>query len=393
MKRPAVENGNLLKFRMRRIAFCCLLASCFMNVAFAHFSCKKMMISMRASKSGKSAEYLRRYGTFRLSKEDAHFQPLSYKLKFSEITQEGLYEDFIRSGHAQLVGRKVGDQGFFDAVFTDADIEVIFFFDAAGKVQTFVVRPKTMPSSPNSTTDLLSNQRLIERFFTTVQSLGLGSKYVKENPEFRELEKVGRQLAIETDQKPIPSLDPGSLDAFRASTDGILLVEDVHGTLPTHLQLMEVLKTTRTDWISLEYHRDRQELFTTIGKAPMDSEQFRMAEDALYEMLQGLVWGSNWSKDEHPTLAVLRYAKENGIDVIARDISDQQVTQLREMGLEPTDEIGVAYRNLLWTRTVPPRGRGIVFGGADHFEKKPTFQDFYLDDHRARPLFLLKEPE
>lgn len=267
-------------------------------------------------------------------------------------------------------------------------------FKAAGKVTFFintslVVRGLEIPIDHvsfegESWQEFTGN---IEAFMGILQKDALEEKYLIPNPNY-DLEKIiYRRLNENMEASPI--MANKDLSAFSSQENGILIFPDlVHGDSVRFNALRKLVSEVEFDWIGLEMLSDEhQETIDVFLSAEESSAAFQEANAKLTE-----IYHTSWvinTTEKDPWINLFKILKERKKKAYGMEPSNLAYLIFR---FGETD-FGGAVRNIIWASNIPTKGRGIVFGGKNHFNhpKAIDFQDFAKERNDAYQFFSLEE--
>jgi hypothetical protein len=193
---------------------------------------------------------------------------------------------------------------------------------------------------------------------------------------------------------PTPITTDASGAAFAKSRNGILLIpEGVHGRPEDVAIAIEMLKTTRPNWIGLEMlGTDQQPMLDAFNAARKGTPAYDDARAKLAAYF-ATAWngraGPKTSGEENLYFKLAEAAHAAGTRVIGIEGSSIEYLLLRY----GETQFGAAVRNLWWANALPKTGTGIIFGGSAHFNagQPVNVQDFMVVNAPGRPVFSLKD--
>jgi hypothetical protein len=222
---------------------------------------------------------------------------------------------------------------------------------------------------------------------------GLEKEYLLPNPFF-----LMEKTLVIREKSLIPPAhfqkDP-DLSLFSKDLNGIVFIPDgVHGNIERYEQLYRVLNEHRMDWFAIEmFTSTKQKALDTFIFGQEDSLEFLASRKALIEAS----WKGKFPDEDHEHPEQNRYFKlielcrQQGIRVIGMESGDKSYV-LWGHGETP---FGVGVRNVIWAKTIPTIGKGVVFGGSAHFidplnpQKNSHVQDF-IQEIRPNTQFYVK---
>lgn len=228
------------------------------------------------------------------------------------------------------------------------------------------------------------------RFLQLVRDAGLFDDYFSRNPYYEEEKAAWLRLysPIVTAEET-PELSLAEVKGKKSWAD-VLLFPDLHGTSERMALLEKLVATQKLDWLAMEmFSQPMQGSLDDFLTQPEASDAFRVAKKKIQDHLAAF-WNPYFKKirdpDKSPYYQLLWLCRKRGLRVVALDAKAYYSTASQKLA-----PLTIATRNALWAKAVPPKGRGIVFGGQAHFlaNRKARVQDFLREQNSKRHLQLL----
>jgi hypothetical protein len=263
-----------------------------------------------------------------------------------------------------------------------------FYPNATMKVMGFSVDIDHVEISGDTWPDLLKN---LESFRNLIRLNKLTNRYLIPNPHYKDELFVAKQLASKNEPLVVPTI---SLEDFAKEKNAILIYpEGVHGNLAGYNKLKtDVLDKQRFDWIGLEMLTPLQQKDADVFvNAADNSSEYMRARKALLEYFK-----DSWNGRSGPKVPAeeLYYFKM---------VEQMRLLKTRVIGIETStaeyiffrygeNKFGGAVRSLWWVKSLPTKGKGLVFGGSGHFvDSSPiNFQDLQRAINPKRKMFVLE---
>ena len=235
-----------------------------------------------------------------------------------------------------------------------------------------------------------ASRQNVRSFLSLLDSLKLTDTYLVPNPGYADEVVVAQQMSAGA---PAVVTVDSSLSRFAQSADGVLLLgERVHGR-PDDLAIVNsVLESTKIDWLGLEMLDVANEpVLDAYNRSKAGSAEYAQARAQLIAYFAN-AWngraGPKTTGEENPYFKLVEAAHARGVRVIALEAASVPYLLFRYGEVD----FGGAVRSLWWAKRVPPKGRGIIFGGTAHFNsaKPVNVQDFIAAAQPNRPLYSLK---
>lgn len=226
-----------------------------------------------------------------------------------------------------------------------------------------------------------------------LKSADLENLFLVKNP-FRNLFEE-----IKTYHNSAPALAPIELDReltrFRSTPNAVLVIPDWHGFLDPYQLLKETLLQENVEWLAFEMvPREAQIYLDSYIQAPSQSTDFTNAEKKLLDFIAPDRISPCGIGLESHYMSILQLARNKKIRTIGLD-GDKL---LEFFGPKGPQFNGVS--NLNWVDALSvqlqnaAKGRGVVFGGREHFfESQPGFavQDLLKKRHPTMPIFFARD--
>ncbi len=170
-----------------------------------------------------------------------------------------------------------------------------------------------------------------------------------------------------------------------ASPHAVVLIGETHGGTGPGELARRLLASPVIDWIAIEMlPEDLQPALNAYLRAHPGSDAYTRSRGTLLHFYQ-----TNWNTrgDEvtadpadNPYFKLIEQARSLGKGVYALDTESRFI--LFRFGEFP---LGATTRDYVWARNMPPRGRGVIYGGSSHFDqnRRPNMLSF-LREHDPR---------
>lgn len=216
------------------------------------------------------------------------------------------------------------------------------------------------------------------QFVDELKARGLTERYLVQNP-YQPIEKqVLKQKALKLPAVRPEIISEHELSLRELSPNQVILIPDEHGD-PQYLdRFLRLANLPSTEWFGLEIIPDNlAETLQIFLKSSPETPEFKIADAQMIQFFSAF-WLYAGRGLQNPYYQLLWKLKSIGKPVYAMDaeefysVNSHYESQIKE---------GFFFfsRNANWASHLPPSGRGIVFGGAEHFALKGNtqFQDFY----------------
>ncbi|WP_394848483.1 ChaN family lipoprotein [Pendulispora brunnea] len=233
----------------------------------------------------------------------------------------------------------------------------------------------------------------LEAFYALLQKHQLTDAYLLPNVHY-DLEQAVVARAAEVTERITMTQDPDRSRFRHAGADAVLVVPDaVHGDEARYREIFDVLQHEPIDWFGIEmYPRREQPAIDAYLSEPDGSPAFEDAKERLLAVSWKTFAEPNPLQDNH-YLRLLDICRQRKIRVHGMDI--EPAYSLWGHGETP---FGSMVRNLYWVASLPPSGRGVLFGGSAHFYGNSLVlghpllfvQDFLAPVYRGEKLFVLE---
>jgi hypothetical protein len=232
-----------------------------------------------------------------------------------------------------------------------------------------------------ATEDVEDQLRLAQQFLDKLISQDSACRVFKTNPYFREERIVHRKMIA---MRPFP-FDVGMIAPEDEFDGGILFVPDFHNEEHQIPFVEETLKKGQFDWLAIEmFPHTMQASIDQFLDAPTKNEALEIYRAELKPHLK-----ENWDS----YLDIPEDSEGPYYDLLetCRELNQQRDGGFRVIGINSTSDYYLsnynwhehgrlifATRNLIWAKHIPQEGKGIVFGGWQHFlrPKSHRVQDF-----------------
>ncbi|KAA8648904.1 hypothetical protein EYZ11_013211 [Aspergillus tanneri] len=205
---------------------------------------------------------------------------------------------------------------------------------------------------------------LLDSFHLMLEQRGLASKYLISNPHL-DLETRDMACLTASNSRVALTEDPDRSKFHSAGPDALLAVPDpVHGDPQRYADILDIVQNETFDWFGIEmYGQDVQSTIDAFLSEPEGSPSFIAAKQKLLDVSWTYFHALEKTPEDNYYLRLIDICRRRQIRVYGMDID--MVYDLFGHGETP---FGNMVRNSFWVQALPLSGRGILFGGSEHFK-------------------------
>jgi hypothetical protein len=216
-------------------------------------------------------------------------------------------------------------------------------------------------------------------FRNALVDAGLGERYLLPNPYYDDERATADAIANAAAIQPVTVESDTS--GFGMESHAVLMVGETHGGTESYDLARTLLRSPAVQWLGIEMMpEDLQSALTQFIEDDTTSAGWQNARTSLLDY-----YAANWNTRGHeitatpaenPYFLLLDEARSLGKSVYALDTAIQYI--LFRFGEFP---LGAATRDHVWASNVPPSGRGLLYGGSQHFspDRRPSTLTFLRD--------------
>jgi hypothetical protein len=232
-------------------------------------------------------------------------------------------------------------------------------------------------------------------FIREIQSKGWDDRYLVKN-RYESVEKtVEEQRASNRPAVSGVSISEAEdfrsedLTGFFAEPNAVLAVPDQHGDAEYLARFLRIAASPEVQWIGMELFPDTMaSVLKDYMTENTDSAAFKGADQQMLSFFTEY-WVYSGSGVDNPYYQALPQIKALGKTIYAMD-ADEFYSVHAHYQSQMDEGFFFDARNANWASQLPVSGRGIVYGGSEHFAVKGNirFQDFYALRSSSRLFWL-----
>jgi hypothetical protein len=233
------------------------------------------------------------------------------------------------------------------------------------------------------------------QFIRDIQQRGLSDRYLVKNT-YEEMEK----LALAQENSNIPPVQPTivqepedfqkeDLRAYLVEPNAVLMIPDQHGETKYLDRFLRIAVLPEVQWVNLEVVPDTMSSVLKDYMTEKEGSPKFIAADQQFITFFTNFFSYNGFGTENPIYQALKYIKALNKPINAMDADEFYSAQAHEQS-QMDESFFYESRNANWASHTPTQGRGVVYGGSEHFNSKGNtrFQDFYALRSQSKQFLL-----